>query len=164
PQQDAFEALDGYTVADVLYDSFEARRGRRPTRADRQAIAAAFTRLLPAEAGFMLKSPLRKLSGGQQRLVSILSEVGLAEDAEFFLLDEPLNNLDMKTVRLISNLLNRIHQENPAAVMLLVSHCRIFPFVNRVFTIENGRMTESNAPPVCHTCFGHPDADGFYPV
>ncbi len=162
PQYDAFDALDGYTVADVLYDSFEAHHDCRPSRIDRQWIASVLARMLPPEAGLTLKSPLRKLSGGQQRLVSILSEVGLVEKPDFFLLDEPLNNLDMTAVRLISNLLNRIHLENPDAVMVMVSHCRIFPFINRVLTIGHGQLLESDAPPVCYTCFGQPDAEGFY--
>ena len=43
----------------------------------------------------------------------------------------------MKTVRQISNLLNEIHRENPNAIIVMVSHCKIFPFINRVLKIEN---------------------------
>ena len=163
-QQDEFDALDGYTIADVLYDSFEAHNGRTPTKADRNMVDGLFARYIPAEAKITLKSRIQKLSGGQKRLVAIIADICMVEKLDFFFIDEPLNNLDMKTVRLISNLLNQIHIENPNAVMVMVSHCRIFPFINRVFKIENKQLIEDPNETVCNTCFGRPDEHGFYKV
>lgn len=161
-QQDEYDALDGYTVADVLYDSFEAHNGRTPTKADKTAVNELFTRYVPQGTKITLKSRIQKLSGGQKRLVAIIADICMFDKLEYFFIDEPLNNLDMKTVRLISNLLNRIHQENPEAVMVMVSHCRIFPFINRVFKIENKQLVEDSSEPVCNTCFGRPDEQGYY--
>lgn len=161
-QQDDFDSLDGYTVADVLYDSFEARNGRAPSKNDKIVIGEIFARYIPKDAKITLKSRIQKLSGGQKRLVAIISDICLFEDLNFYFIDEPLNNLDMKTVRQISNLLNQIHRENPEAIIVMVSHCRIFPFINRVLKIENGKLIEDTSSPVCNTCFGLPDENGFY--
>lgn len=161
-QQDEYDALDGYTVADVLYDSFEAHNGRTPTKTDKAVLDELFVRYIPDGTKIALKSRIQKLSGGQKRLVAIIADICMFEKLRFFFIDEPLNNLDMKTVRLISNLLNRIHQENPEAVMVMVSHCRIFPFINRVFKIENKQLVEDSSEPVCNTCFGRPDEQGYY--
>ena len=161
-QQDDYDSLDGYTVADVLYDSYEAKIGRKLSKADRVIVDGIFNRYIPEGTKVTLKSKIQKLSGGQKRLISIIADICLFEDLDFYFIDEPLNNLDMKTVRQISNLLNEIHRENPNAIIVMVSHCKIFPFINRVFKIENGKLLEDSSDPVCNTCFGFPDENGFY--
>ena len=161
-QQDDYDSLDGYTVADVLYDSYEAKIGRKLSKSDRVIVDGIFNRYIPEETKVTLKSKIQKLSGGQKRLISIIADICLFEDLDFYFIDEPLNNLDMKTVRQISNLLNEIHRENPNAIIVMVSHCKIFPFINRVFKIENGKLLEDSSDPVCNTCFGFPDENGFY--
>ena len=161
-QQDDYDALDGYTVADILYDSYEAKTGRKLSKTDKTLVDGIFNRYIPKGTKVTLKSKIQKLSGGQKRLISIVADICLFEDLDFYFIDEPLNNLDMKTVRQISNLLNKIHLENPKAIIVMVSHCRIFPFINRVFKIEHGKLLEDSSTPVCNTCFGLPDENGFY--
>ncbi len=163
-QQDDYDSLDGYTVADVLYDSYEAKTGRKLSKNDRVIVDGVFNRYIPEGTKVTLKSKMQKLSGGQKRLISIIADICLFEDLDYYFIDEPLNNLDMRTVRQISNLLNQIHLENPDAIILMVSHCRIFPFINRVIKIEAGKFVEDMSSPVCNTCFGLPDDKGFYKV
>lgn len=163
-QQDNYDALDGYTVADILYDSYEAKIGRKLSKTDRSIVEGIFNRYIPEGTKISLKSKIQKLSGGQKRLISIIADICLFADMDFYFIDEPLNNLDMKTVRQISNLLNKIHLENPGAIIVMVSHCKIFPFINRVFKIEHGKLLEDSSTPVCNTCFGLPNENGFYKV
>ena len=111
---------------------------------------------------FYEKSRPAKLSGGQQRMLSIISSVAVRENAKLFIIDEPLNNLDFANARKISNLITRIHKENPDAAILMVTHCRIFPAINRLITLKNGVIVPNEEEYECHSCFGKANSEGFY--
>lgn len=160
-QKDNFDGLYGITVKDVLFDSYEAFKGTLK-KEDKEAIVKIFEKYKPEGASFDLKSKIHKLSGGQQRMVSIIAALCLRNNANVFIVDEPLNNLDISSIVHISNLLNRIRIENPKALFLIISHCKIFPFINKVVQLEEGRIVISQNKPVCHACFGEPNAEGYY--
>lgn len=111
---------------------------------------------------FYERSCPSKLSGGQQRMLSIISAVAVREDAKLFIIDEPLNNLDFKNARKVSNLITRIHKENPDAAILMVTHCRIFPAITRLITMEKGVIVPNAEEYHCHSCFGKANEDGYY--
>ena len=95
-------------------------------------------------------------------MLSIISSVAVRENAKLFIIDEPLNNLDFANARKISNLITRIHKENPDAAILMVTHCRIFPAINRLITIKNGVIVPNEEEYTCHSCFGKANSEGFY--
>lgn len=111
---------------------------------------------------FDAKSKPSKLSGGEQRLLSVLSVIATRSKAKLFLIDEPLNNLDFANARNISNLLNRAIKNNPQIGLLMVSHCRIFPFITREIKLTPDGIIELPDCQKCYSCFGEPDQDGFY--
>ncbi len=113
---------------------------------------------------FYEKSIPSKLSGGQQRMLSIISAVAVRKDAKLFIIDEPLNNLDFKNARKISNLITMIHKQNPNAAILMVTHCMIFPCITRLITLNNGQKVTTEEKYVCHSCFGIASDDGFYEI
>lgn len=140
-------SLDNYTKEDVkrLFDKYQLRiydEKNRPL--------------------FYEKSRPSKLSGGQQRLLSIISAVAVRENAKLFIIDEPLNNLDFHNARKISNLITRIHKENPYAAILMVTHCRIFPAITRLITLGKGTIVPNQEKYVCYSCFGRANDAGFY--
>lgn len=160
-QKDNYEGFYGITVKDILVDSYEAYKGS-VSKKDIEFISSLFENYKPQGASFTLKSKIHKLSGGQQRMVSIIAALCLRKDANVFIIDEPLNNLDISSIVHISNLLNRIRIENPNALFLIISHCKIFPFINKIARIENGGIYVTDEKPVCHACFGVPDSEGYY--
>ena len=115
-------------------------------------------------AQFDSKSRVRvpHLSGGQQRLLSVISSVAIRKDANLFLIDEPLNNLDSDNMIYVSNLINSIHRENPNAAFLIVTHCRIFPFVIKRIEIINGRIANIYTNEKYYDCIGTANEYGFY--
>ncbi|TXJ14351.1 ATP-binding cassette domain-containing protein [Brachyspira aalborgi] len=104
------------------------------------------------------------LSGGQKRLLSILMALVRAKGSKLLLIDEPINNLDFNTACRVSNMITKIHKLNPHLSMLIVTHCHIFPIVDRVIKIEKGRILNSNIKYECHNCFGDVDENGFYNI
>ncbi len=154
------------TVFDVLMDSADLYSERQFTKEDISALFDRYQlRIYDENTGkplFYEKSRPAKLSGGQQRMLSIISSVAVREDAKLFIIDEPLNNLDFKNARKISNLITRIHKENPNAAILMVTHCRIFPAITRLITLKNGYIAQNEESYECYSCFGKANEDGFY--
>ena len=111
---------------------------------------------------FDAKSKPAKFSGGEQRLLSVLSVIATRPNAELLIIDEPLNNLDFINARNISNLINRVIRDNPRMAVLMISHCRIFPFITREIKLTPRGVEEVPGPYTCHSCFGEHDNEGFY--
>ena len=78
------------------------------------------------------------------------------------IIDEPLNNLDFVNARNISNLINRVVRENPEMALLMISHCRIFPFITREIELTAEGIIDVAQRYECHSCFGEHDEKGFY--
>lgn len=106
---------------------------------------------------------INKMSGGQRKLSNILTNIIRYEFCSLVILDEPLNNLDYKNVRAFSNILTRIYKDKPNLGMIIVTHCRSIPLINKVMEIDpvNKCMKEGESYS-CNSCFGKTDLDGFY--
>ena len=154
------------TVFDVMMESADDYSNKEITREDVTALFDRYQLRVYDESSdkplFYEKSRPAKLSGGQQRMLSIISSVAVREDSKLFIIDEPLNNLDFKNARKISNLITRIHKENPDAAILMVTHCRIFPAINRLITLKNGCIVPNEETYECYSCFGKANSDGYY--
>ena len=94
--------------------------------------------------------------------MSVLSVIATRNHAGLMIIDEPLNNLDFENARNISNVINRVIKENPHMSLLMISHCRIFPFITREIELTLEGIIPVDEHYVCHSCFGRPDADGYY--
>ena len=88
---------------------------RRPTRADREKVAAAMAHL---EITDLAKRHLTELSGGQRQRVYVAQ--GIAQDHALLLLDEPLTGLDLNSAKTIDAI---IHDEpNRGCSVVLTTH------------------------------------------
>lgn len=166
PQKDEYNNIGKrITVFDVMMDSADLYSSKSYTKREVESLFDRYQLRIYDEKGkplFYEKSCPAKLSGGQQRLLSIVSVVAVRENAKLFIIDEPLNNLDFKNARKISNLVTRIHKEHPDAAILMVTHCRIFPAITRLITIEKGVIVPNREEYVCHSCFGKANEEGYY--
>lgn len=111
---------------------------------------------------FEAKSHPSKFSGREQRLLSVLSVLATRADASLFIIDVPLNNLDYINARNISNIINRVINRNTTVAILMVSHCRIFPFITREIRLTQDGALKLDKPYISHSCFGEPDTNGYY--
>jgi manganese/zinc/iron transport system ATP- binding protein len=85
---------------------------RRPGREDRAAVAEALRRVgLEALSG----RPIEALSGGQQQRVLIAR--ALAQEADLFLLDEPLNAVDAETRAAVGGVLRSLAGQGKTILM-----------------------------------------------
>ena len=110
-----------------------------------------------------LSMSIKRMSGGQKKLTNIFSNLVRYNFCELLILDEPLNNLDYSNVRAFSNVLTKIYRTKPELAMILVTHCRSIPIVNRMIEINPiQKQFIENGVCVCSSCFGIVDQDGLY--
>lgn len=162
-QKDLYAEMGSVQVRDIISESGEAFGNTQMSCAEvNDLIDEWIPRREDNSRVFNAKSKPAKFSGGEQRLLSILSVIATRSSANLFLIDEPLNNLDFVNARNISNLINKVRMKNPNMGLLMVSHCRIFPFINREIKVTPEGITELSTAYKCHSCFGEPDEQGFY--
>lgn len=165
-QKDDYQYIGKHvTACDIIMDSASAYTKKIFTKQDVSKLFDDYNLRVYNDDGkplFYEKSKPAKLSGGQQRMLSIVSSVVIRNNAKLFIIDEPLNNLDFKNVKRISNIITKIHKENPNAAILMVTHCRIFPAITRLITMQNGQIVPTTEQYHCYSCFGKPNVEGYY--
>lgn len=82
-------------------------------------------------------SLIKKLSGGEKRRLNLLRV--LMEAPNILILDEPTNDLDIKTLTILEDYLDSFD-----GIVIAVSHDRYFldRVVRRIFAFENGRLRQ----------------------
>lgn len=162
-QKDEYAEMGNIQVRDIISESGEAGSGKTLSYSEvNDLIDEWIPRREDNSRVFDAKSKPAKFSGGEQRLLSVLSVVAVRSQAELMIIDEPLNNLDFINARNISNLINRVIHRNPQMAVLMISHCRIFPFITREIKLTPEGANEVTECYKCHSCFGEHDGNGFY--
>mgnify|MGYP006355491591 FL=1 len=83
-----------------------------------------------------------ELSGGQKQRTYIA--MTLAQDTEYILLDEPLNNLDIKHILEVMHLLKKLVEEQSKTIILVVHDINIAStFADYIVAMKNGEIIES---------------------
>jgi putative ABC transport system ATP-binding protein len=89
-----------------------------------------------------MHSAPRDLSGGQKQRVAIAR--ALAGRSPILLVDEPTANLDSQTADQILALFRRLAQSENRAVLVVTHDPMVRKVVDRVLTIRDGRLCDSN--------------------
>ena len=162
-QRDDYSEMGNIQVKDIISESGQPNSGKSLSAAE---VNDLIDEWIPRRHGnkriFNANSKPAKFSGGEQRLLTVLSAIATRPKTELLIIDEPLNNLDFVNARNISNLINKVIRDNPRTAVLMVSHCRIFPFITREIKLTPYGINEVLGRYTCHSCFGEPDEDGFY--
>lgn len=112
---------------------------------DDAANSAAVADALLARVGLRgheLKRP-RELSGGQQQRVAIAR--ALARRPRVIMADEPTASLDAQTGREIIDFIQSLARTEGCAVMIVTHDSRILNVADRILTLDDGRMIETDA-------------------
>lgn len=110
-----------------------------------------------------LSMDTRHMSGGQKKLTNIFSNLIRYAFCELIILDEPLNNLDYGNVRNFSNVLSMIYKCKQDIAIIIVTHCRSIPIINRIIEIDPQNKTFREGEVYqCSSCFGVVNAEGLY--
>jgi multiple sugar transport system ATP-binding protein len=141
----------------ALYPQMSVRRnlsfGLRSARVPKDEIKKRIARtaeILQIEP--LLDRKPSQLSGGQRQRVAIGR--ALVRDADVFLFDEPLSNLDAKLRSELRVEIKRLHQKL-ANTMVYVTHDQIeaMTLADRIAVMKDGRIQQLGAP---HEIYSHP--------
>lgn len=124
------------TVAElVAFGRFPYRRGRL-TAADDKLIHQALAEMHLTD---LAEAEIQTLSGGQLQRAYIA--MILAQDTEYILLDEPLNNLDMNHANQMMHLLRRLVTKLGKTVLLVIHDINFAAgFADEIIALKNGRL------------------------
>ncbi|WP_138467245.1 ABC transporter ATP-binding protein [Poseidonocella sp. HB161398] len=88
---------------------------------------------------------LDELSGGQNQRAFIA--MGLAQETDWLLLDEPLNNLDMYHARALMARIHALSREGGRSVVMVVHDINYAAaWADHIVALENGRLAFEGAP------------------
>ncbi|SCM77177.1 Uncharacterized ABC transporter ATP-binding protein YclP [uncultured Pleomorphomonas sp.] len=130
------------TVRDlVAFGRFPHNRGR-PTREDTERVATAIA-FVGLEA--MADRFLDQLSGGQRQRAFVA--MTLAQDADYALFDEPLNNLDIHHAVSMMRLFRRMGDQPGKTVVIVLHDLNIAAtYADRIIVMQDGRVVGDGAP------------------
>jgi iron complex transport system ATP-binding protein len=130
------------TVRDLVeFGRYPHSKGR-PTAADHEHVrrSLAYLELEPLAGRF-----LDELSGGQRQRAFVA--MVLCQDTDYVLLDEPLNNLDMKHAVAMMRLLRRTADELGKTVVLVLHDVNFAAcYSDHVVAMRDGRVVHQGAP------------------
>lgn len=86
-----------------------------------------------------------RLSGGEKQRVAIAR--ALAKKPKLIFADEPTSALDGENGHIVMSLLRKCAKEQGATVLCVTHDARLAVFADRIITIEDGRITSTNADP-----------------
>jgi len=130
------------TVRDLVAFGRFPHCGGRPTVEDLEHVEEALRQL---DLASMADKFVDELSGGQRQRAYIA--MVLAQDTEYLLLDEPLNNLDMKHSVEMMRLLRRLADELGKTIVLVVHDINFAScYSDTILAMKNGRLIHQGTP------------------
>ncbi|MCU1434806.1 MAG: iron transporter ATP-binding protein [Pseudarthrobacter sp.] len=130
------------TVRDLVAFGRFPHSGGRPTVEDLAKVEEAIAHL---DLSSMADKFVDELSGGQRQRAYIA--MVLAQDTEYLLLDEPLNNLDMKHSVEMMRLLRRLSDELGKTIVLVVHDINFAScYSDTILAMKNGRVVHQGTP------------------
>ena len=156
PQKDNYDGINKVTIEDLIDDAI-SENGIKKNK-----IVECFNTYFKDNSRIKLNSIPGKLSGGEQRMVSIFLGLMCKSKSRLMIIDEPLNNLDFENATQISDLINKIRLENGNSAIMIVTHCKIITCINRQRRLAAGTMEPEDSNYECHYCMGEPNCNLFY--
>lgn len=122
----------------VAFGRYPYNRGRQ-TVADARIIEKAIRKV---SLGELKEQSIHELSGGQLQRVYLA--MVLAQETDYILLDEPLNNLDLKhATQLMRNLTDLVQSEKKTVVIVLHDINYAARYAEYIVAMKNGQVLRS---------------------
>ncbi len=132
-----FPALTASQQVQIVLKFMKKKRRER-----REAAEGALT---DVNLGHRFNNRPDRLSGGEKQRVAIAR--ALAKKPKLIFADEPTSALDGENGHVVMDLLRKCAKEQGATVLCVTHDARLAAFADRIITIEDGRITSTNADP-----------------
>ncbi len=141
--------IPGVSIANFLRTALQARapEGEELDLFDFQDQLLDRMKLLDMDPAFAERPVNDGFSGGEKKRNEIL-QMAMLEPA-LAVMDETDSGLDIDALQVVSNGVNRLHEENPELAVLIITHYqRLLDYIrpDHVHVIVGGRIVESGGP------------------
>ncbi|THH36687.1 ATP-binding cassette domain-containing protein [Aliishimia ponticola] len=138
----ASEAAPLLTVRELVgFGRYPYHKGR-PTAADREKVEDA---LATFELQALAERRLDSLSGGQRQRAQVA--MIFAQDTDYILLDEPLNNLDIAASRGLMRTLQDLAQHHARTIVIVLHDINYAAaYANEIVAMKDGGIVAQGAP------------------
>lgn len=136
------EVAPRLTVTELVgFGRYPHHRGR-PRPEDRAKVSEAIETLGLAD---LAQRPLDSLSGGQRQRAFLA--MTFAQDTDYVLLDEPLNNLDIAASRSLMQILRSLVEDHGRTVVIVLHDINYASaYADHIVTMTGGRLGPCGAP------------------
>ena len=140
-------AIPGVTVANFLRTALQSHRGKEADMTDFRKLLKAEMKALSIDDAFATRYLNDGFSGGEKKRIEILQMVIL--NPRIAVLDETDSGLDIDALKIVSEGINRYHNESNA-ILLVTHYQRILNYVkpNFVHVMMNGKIVKSGGPEI----------------
>jgi Fe-S cluster assembly ATP-binding protein len=155
-------SIPGVGTGNFLRAAVKAVRGTETINAVqfRKELTERMQRL-QMDPSFATRALNEGFSGGEKKRAEMLQLAMLKP--RLAVLDEPDSGLDIDAVRIVSDGINTVHEQQPSMGILLITHYqRILNYVrpDMVHVMANGRIVESGGAELVHQL----EAEGYDPI
>ncbi len=140
-------SIPGVTVASFLRQANKALKGDAVSPKEFRKLLYEKMDDLEIDHAFATRYINDGFSGGEKKRMEILQMAML--EPKFVILDEPDSGLDIDSLKLVADSINKFKTRNPQLGILLVTHYqRILDYVkpNKVHVFVDGNIVESGGP------------------
>ncbi len=140
-------SIPGVTVANFLRQANKALKGDSVSPRDFRKLLYEKMDDLEIEHAFATRYVNDGFSGGEKKRMEILQMAML--EPRLAILDEPDSGLDIDSLKLVAESINKYKQKNPLVAILLVTHYqRILDYIkpDKVHVFIDGNIVESGGP------------------
>ena len=140
-------SIPGVTVANFIRQANKALKGDAVSPRDFRKLLYEKMDALEIDHAFATRYINEGFSGGEKKRMEILQMSML--EPKLAILDEPDSGLDIDSLKLVAESINKYKKKNPNVSILLITHYqRILDHVkpNRVHVLADGKIVESGGP------------------
>lgn len=140
-------SIPGVTVANFLRQANKALKGSEASPREFRKLLYEAMDELEIDHGFATRYINDGFSGGEKKRMEVLQMALLKP--KLAILDEPDSGLDIDSLKLVADAINKFKQSNPKIGILLITHYhRILEYVkpDKVHVIAEGKVVKSGGP------------------
>jgi Fe-S cluster assembly ATP-binding protein len=141
--------IPGVSIANFLRTALQGTTGEEVDVFDFQEKLTDRMRLLEMDPAFASRSVNAGFSGGEKKRNEILQLAML--EPSLAVMDETDSGLDIDALKVVSNGVNKVHEDHPEMTVLLITHYqRLLNYIKPdvVHVMVQGRMVQSGGPEV----------------
>lgn len=100
-----------------------------------------------------------QVSGGEGKIISLITRILKLPASDILLLDEPLNHLSFQNSKVFNEIMLEEIQAKPNLAIIMVSHCRAVNFVDKALMFEPVAKKLAQTSYTSYDCFSQSESD-----